>query len=365
MDTSDPEIFFDEKGFCNHCINYYENQGKILNDNINKKKIYSLIKTIKENKKNSNYDSIIGLSGGVDSSYMILKLHELGLNPLVVHVDAGWNTEGAVKNIENLIHYTKFDLKTYIVEWEEMKDLALAYLKSGVSNQDTPQDHLFTSVLFYYAKKEKIKFIFSGGNIATESVLPSSWQHAVMDSINLKAIHKRFGSKLLKTYKTTSFFEYYFYYPFVKQIRVIRLLNFYEYNKSKALKELVEKVNYKTYDKKHGESKFTKFFQNYILPKKFGYDKRKAHLSSLILNKQISRAEAVNQIKKPLYKKDELEIDKYFFCKKLGIEENFFENFMAKPRRKNNEFENWNKWIRLLKLIQKIISHFVEIKKYS
>jgi N-acetyl sugar amidotransferase len=267
----------------------------------------------------------LGLSGGVDSSYLALKLYEAGVRPLVVHVDGGWNSELAVQNIENIVNYCGWHLHTIVIDWEEMKDLQLSYLKSAIPNQDVPQDHAFFASLYHFAIKYGVKYVVSGGNIATESIFPNSWHWTAMDSVNLKAIHKKYGSKKLKHYKTISFFELYFYYPFFKKMKTVRPLNLMAYNKSIALQELKEKVSYKEYARKHGESVFTKFFQNYWLPMKFGYDKRKMHLSSLICAGFLTREEALFELQKPPYPIQEQLEDREYVIKKFKITPEEFE----------------------------------------
>jgi len=268
---------------------------------------------------------------------------------LVIHVDAGWNSELAVSNIEKIVKHCNYDLHTEVIDWIAMKNLHLSYLKSGISNQDVPQDHIFFSTLYHYATKNKIKYILSGGNIATESIFPSSWHGNAMDAINLKAIYKRFGpTKTLKNYKTISFFEYYIYFPFVYRMKVLRPLNFMPYDKSDALVEL-EKIGYKKYEGKHGESIFTKFFQTYYLPKKFGYDKRKPHLSSLIVSGQLTREEALIELDKPLYNEESIKNEKAYVAKKLGLTLEAFEGIIKNKNRKFSEFPNRIKYLKLVK----------------
>ena len=299
---------------------------------------------------------MLGLSGGVDSSYLAIKAKDWGLRPLVVHVDAGWNSELAVANIEALVKYCDYDLHTHVVDWEDMRDLHLAYLRAGIANQDVPQDHIFFSSLYHFATKNNIRYILSGGNIATEGVFPKAWHGTAMDAINLKSIHREYGERKLKGYKTISFFEYYIWYPLVKKMRTIRPLNFMEYDKAKALEELERAVGYKPYARKHGESQFTKLFQNYYLPKKFGFDKRRPHLSSLIVSGQMTREEALEKLAEPLYDELELDVDIAYFCKKLRISHSQFDALMEAPIHKFSEFPTWAWRYRLLKVAQTLVA---------
>ena len=343
MDTTDWSITFDHYGVCNHCHQFDNVTSKNwFPDDNGKKNLENLVNKIRQKGSKQEYDCILGLSGGVDSSYLALVLKEYGLRPLVVHVDAGWNSELAVYNIEQIVKYCGYELHTHVLNWEEIKDLQLSYLKASLSNQDVIQDHAFFASLYSFAVQNNIKYVFNGGNIATESVFPSCWHHAAMDSINLKAIHKRYGKQKLKDYRTLSFFEYYFYYPFIRGLSVIRPLNFMPYNKKNATSILKERVGYKEYGRKHGESRFTKFFQNYYLPEKFNMDKRKAHLSSQILSGEISRSEALNALSEPLYEKKELEDDKSFVAKKLGISKEALERLVMAPNGHYSQYANWD-----------------------
>jgi len=356
MDTSDPEIVFDTDGVCNHCLSFDkewslrwfpDDKGKVMLD--------QTFESIRKRGKGKEYDCIIGLSGGIDSSYLALVLKEYDLRPLVVHVDAGWNSELAVHNIEQIVKYCGYELHTHVMDWEEIRDLQVAYLKAGVSNQDVVQDHAFFSSLYHFAIKHKIKDVISGGNISTESVFPDSWHHDAMDALNIKSIHSKFGTQKLRNFKTISFYQYYFYYPFIKGMTITRPLNFMPYDKGTALEVLKEKVGYKEYGRKHGESRFTKFFQNYFLPEKFGYDKRLPHFSSLILSDQLSRKDALNELEKPLYDDDELREDKSYIAKKLGISVSELEEFAGSKGILYSDYDNWDKHYKVLSWLKSIV----------
>ena len=368
MDTTDPEIIFDEHGVCNHCHEFDEvTSTRWFPNAVGGQKLSAIFDKIKKEGRSQDYDCIIGLSGGVDSSYLALVMKDYGLRPLVVHVDAGWNSELAVNNIEQIVKYCGYDLHTHVMDWQEIKDLQLAYLRAGIANQDVEQDHAFFASLYHFAVQNRIKYVISGGNIATESVFPKAWHHAAMDAINLRAIHKRFGKRKLQQYKTISFVKYYFYYPFIKGMTVIRPLNFMPYHKGEALEVLEEKVGYKEYGRKHGESRFTKFFQNYFLPTKFDMDKRRPHLSSQILSGELTREEALKELQKPLYDEIELREDKAYIAKKLGITVGELEKLVHSPGHDYSEYDNWDSrykfMIKSKSLVQKILGR--NVKAYS
>jgi len=336
MDTSDPEISFDENGVCNHCRRF-ENELKQrwFPNKEGKKKLDAIIANIKEDGTGKDYDCVIGLSGGVDSSYLayMLKTQYPDLRMLAIHIDGGWNSELAVHNIENIVKILDIDLYTGVINWEEMKDLQLAYFKSQLANQDVPQDHAFFATLYDVADKHNIKYFLTGGNLATESILPSSWGYNAMDGKQLRAVHKKFGKIKLKDYTTVSFFKKHIYYPFIKKFKIIRPLDFWPYNKDEAKQTIMEKINWRDYGGKHHESRFTKFFQAHWLPTKFGYDKRRAHLASLIVSGQISREEALKEMGKPLYDPKELEEDIEFLSKKMGLSVEGFKEIMKMPNK--------------------------------
>ncbi len=336
MDTTDPEIEFDKNGACNHCRKFENILKKNWFPNeVGREKLNTIVKKIQEDGKTYDYDCVIGLSGGVDSSYLAyaLRTQYPELRILAIHIDAGWNSELAVHNIENIVKILDIDLYTAVINWEEMKDLQLAYFKSQLANQDVPQDHAFFATLYDAADKHGIKYFLTGSNLATESILPSAWGYNAMDATQLKAVHKKFGKIKLKDYTTVSFFKRKIYYPYIKKFRIIKPLNLMPYNKDEAKRIIIDKINWRDYGAKHHESRFTKFFQSYWLPTKFGFDKRKAHLSSLIVSGQLTREEAFQELKKPLYNENELKEDKEFLAKKMGISMVEFDNIMDMPNK--------------------------------
>lgn len=346
MDTTDPEITFDAHGVCNHCRQFdavivpawpsAAEGEKILAQTIEKVKAYGAGKP---------YDCIMGLSGGVDSSYVAVKAAQWGLRPLVVHVDAGWNSELAVMNIEQICKRLGFDLVTHVVDWEEMRDMQVAFLKSNVANQDVPQDHAFFAALYGYAEKSGIKYVINGGNFATESILPATWGYDAMDATHVKAIHSRFGSRARGEFPVVSFFDLFIKYPLVLKMEVLRPLNLIPYSKAEAIQTLERDYGWRYYGGKHYESRWTRFFQAYYLPYKFGYDKRKAHLSSLIVSGQMRREEAIEALKEPLYDPVMLAEDKAFIAKKLGLPLAEFEALIHQPAHHYSEYPN-HQWKR-------------------
>ncbi|MBY0500557.1 MAG: N-acetyl sugar amidotransferase [Alphaproteobacteria bacterium] len=342
MDTSDPQISFNDKGYCNHCViveEVYLNKTWFpLNGH---SRLTSILEQIRKDGRKNTYDCIIGLSGGVDSSYLAyLVVKEFGLRPLAIHVDAGWNSEIAVHNIEKIVRKLNIDLYTEVIDWEEVQDLQRAYIRAGVANQDVPQDHAFFTVLYKKTKSDNIRYFLSGGNFATESILPRSWGHSAMDARNLKAIHKVFGERSLKHYPMLSLYENYLYYPYISKLKNIRPLNYISYNREEAILVLQRELDWCNYGDKHHESRWTKWFQSYYLPTRFGYDKRRAHLSSMIMSNQITRENALAHLITPSYDENERRIDEEFIIKKLDIDaQEFSECFQKKPRH-YSEFAN-------------------------
>ncbi len=333
MDTSDPWIEFDDKGICNHCSQYEQHIARIGNRANREQKLADLIAYLKARGQGKEYDCIMGLSGGVDSSYLAwLAVKKFGLRPLVVHVDTGWNSELAVNNIQNIVQRLNLDMHTLVVDWEEIRDIQRAYVRAGVANLDVAQDHSFIAALYSEAKKYGIKDVINGGNMQTESILPNAWGYDASDSVNLKAIHSAFGERPIKNYKLFTPFDRYVYYPFIVRMKTHRPLEYIDYSKAEAKNLLMTELGWRDYGGKHYESVFTKFFQAHYLPMKFGYDKRLAHLSSLVVSGQMTRDDALSELELPLYDERELHEDREYFTKKLGISPDEFSRIMeAKP----------------------------------
>ena len=351
MDTTDPEIVFDADGVCSHC-HAYEAQGRPIVERARteegRKVLETVVAQIKASGQGRDYDCVLGISGGVDSSYAACMAKELGLRPLAVHFDSGWNSELAVNNVENIVKTLDFDLYTYVCDWEEMRDLQLAFFRASLANCDVPQDHAFFAVLHQTARTHGIKYIISGGNAATEFILPTSWGYNAGDLTHLLAVQKRFGTMKLKRYPTLSFAKRYFIYPYMLGIRTVRLLDLLPYDKAQAKAYITEKVRWRDYGGKHYESIFTRFFQAYYLPVKFNFDKRKAHCSSLIASGQMSREQALEELRQPPYPTDQLASDKAFVAKKLGVSEEEFDMVIAQPPRSYQDFPS-SEWLFRLK----------------
>ncbi|MEQ8228997.1 MAG: N-acetyl sugar amidotransferase [Rhodospirillales bacterium] len=365
MDTADPEITFDEHGVCNHCHAFDLVAGTDwLPGEAGKLRLENLLAEIKSWGKGREYDCTIGLSGGVDSSYLAyLAVRKWGLRPLAVHVDTGWNSPYAVRNIENLVKELDIDLFTFVIDWEEMRDLQVAFLKSGVANQDTPQDHAIFAKLFSFTAQNKVRYVLSGHNIATESVLPSAWEYTASDDRHIRGIHKRFGTRPLKTLPIMSVFRLFLYnrmanFRFLPGMKIVKPLDLVDYRKETAKEILAREVGWQEYGAKHFESRFTKFFQAYWLPKRFGYDKRRAHLSSLILSNQMSREHALEELAKPTYPPEEQAEDIEFVRKKLELSESEFKQILDASTHHHTEYPSYaglaNAWRFLQKRMRSI-----------
>ena len=343
MDTSDSNIVFDENGQCEYCTNYYKNILPNWHPNDYGLKLISpLINKIKRDGKNKDYDCLIGLSGGVDSSYVAHIAKELfGLRPMLFHVDAGWNSQEAVNNIEQLVHKLNLDLYTEVVNWDEMKSLQRSFFKAQVPHIDTPQDHAFFAGLYNYASKHKYKYILTGANYSTECVRePLEWHYHALDLKHLKDVHKKFGDTELKTFPLSSIFRYKIFYRYFKGIRVVKPLNFIPYKKKDAVDLLKAKYGWQAYPHKHYESRFTKFYESYWLPKKFGYQKHRAHYSSLILTEQLKRSEALKKISSPAYDELEIKTDFEYIAKKLDWTYEELKDIMKGENRSVMDYKN-------------------------
>lgn len=346
MDTTDENISFDQNGFCHHCSEFYRliepswNHGKGHTDFLIRK-----MNEIKKGSKAKDFDCIIGLSGGLDSSFLLHKVvTEYGLRPLVFHVDAGWNTDIAVKNINNLVNKLNLDLFVEVIDWDDMKDFQLALFKSGTPHLDLAQDHAFFATMYHYARKYNIKYILNGGNHSTECIRnPLTWLYYGTDMSFLNDVRKRYCTRPLKNYPWSSIYYHKIYLRYFKRIEVLKPLNFMEYNKNKAIEELKSVYGWTEYPQKHFESRFTRFYEGYWLPKRFGYDTRKVQLSSLIVTGQITRQDALDELNnKPYNEKYEIHETQYI-ANKLDVELSEFLQYMEIPKKWYFNYKNEKK----------------------
>lgn len=338
MDTTDPEITFDENGVCDFCNSYKKKILPMANQN-NFSELEKIAEQIKQAGKNKEYDCIIGISGGVDSSYLTyLAKEKLGLRPLILTVDTGWNLNVANENIFKLVNKMNLDLETVVVNWEEMKDLQLAFLKSGVPYQDLPQDHAIFAGLYNYAIKHGIKYVLTGANFSTEGVKPPQEWTYMNDIRFIKDVHKKFGELPLQTYPFCGMIKNRVYYRLIRGMKVIYPLNYIDYDKDNATKELYEKYGWQKYENKHYENVFTRFYEGYYLPNKFGYDKRRCYFSSEILSGQMTREEALKNISiQPYDQKIALE-DLEYIADKIDISK---EDFVELIHGENKTFRDY------------------------
>jgi len=356
MDTSDGNIRFDDRGVCDHCNTFY---NEILpnwhTDERGNQALQNIVDKIKKAGTGKDFDCIIGMSGGIDSSYLTYCAKEkLGLRPLVFHVDAGWNSQVAVNNIEMLVDKLGLDLYTEVIDWQEMRDLQLAFFKSGVPHIDTPQDHAFFAMMYNFAEKHKVKYILTGANKSTECVRnPIEWMYYQSDSIQLLDIHKKFGTRPLVNFPTTSILRHKVYLRYIKGIRVVKPLDYIPYIKEEAMQLLAEKFGWQPYPQKHFESRFTQFYEGYWLPEKFGYDTRKVQYSSLILTNQMTRQEALERLSKPPYDENEIMHDFEYVATKLGISVDELQGYMDSPNKSYHDYKSqqniYNLGARLMK----------------
>ncbi len=343
MDTSDSRIVFDDRGVCDHCIDFYQNVlPNWHTDERGRQALENTVVKIKESGKKNDFDCLLGLSGGVDSSYMLhLAVKEFGLRPLVFHVDGGWNSELAVHNIQVLIEKLGLDLYTEVINWEEMKDFQLAFFKSGVPHIDIPQDHAFVATLYNFADKYNIKYILNGGNIATECVRnPMEWLYYGTDMAQLHDIMKRYSTVEMKTYPFSSIYRHKIYLRYIRGVRVVKMLNYRPYVKKEALNFLEKEYGWKPYPQKHFESRFTKFFEGYWLPERFGFDTRRVQYSSLILTGQMAREDAIEKLKKLAYGPETIEDEFNYIATKLGITSDELKHYFTMPKKFYWDYKN-------------------------
>lgn len=353
MDTSTGDITFDSNGICNYCTVFVEKieRDKEILANLQDHRD-DFLDRVRADGRGKEYDCIVGLSGGVDSSYALYLSVENGLRPLAVHLDNGWNSELASHNIANLVDKLGVDLYTHVIDWDENRDMQRSFFKAHVVDIEILMDNAQAAVNYQQAKRYKLKNILSGTNTATEGIGYSKrFYQFKFDVRNIRSIHKKFGSIPIKTHPLISTVDWLFY-EYVRGIRWINFLDYFDYNKSSAVETLTQEVDYKPYQYKHYESVFTRFYQGYILPKKFGFDKRRVHLSALIISGQMSRTEALSHFEKePYHELNQLRIDREFVIKKLGFTSCEFDNYIKTPGVAHN---NYNSEIWLINSLVKL-----------
>lgn len=342
MDTSDTMIAFDDNGVCDHCNTFYT----IIKPNwrvgeLGDKKLQALVDKIKRFGKRREFDCIVGMSGGVDSSYLTYIATKLGLRPLVFHVDAGWNTQIAVNNIERLVEKLGLDLYTEVIDWQEMRDLQLAFFKAGVPHLDTPQDHAFFATMYKFAEQYNIKYVLTGANISTECIRnPIEWMYYQSDSTQLRDIHKQFGERPLERFPVTSILRHKIWLPYIRGIKVVRPLDFVEYDKAAAVRLLTDKFGWQPYPQKHFESRFTRFYEGYWLPQKFGFDTRRVQFSSLIVTGQMTREDALMELKKPALDDAIIRQEFEYVANKLEITVNELHGYLHAPNKTYRDYKS-------------------------
>lgn len=343
MDTSDPSISFDNKGYCDFCNNYYtEIQPNWHPNDVGVQKILPIIEKIKKEGEGKDYDCLIGISGGLDSSYVTYAaVKKFGLRPLMFHCDTGWNSDLGVSNIQCIIEGLNLDLVTEVINWQEMKDLQRAFFKSQVPFVDTPQDLALFSALYKFAVKNKFKYVITGGNYSTEVVRESiDWTYFSTDTKHVKDIQKKFGEIELKTFPMVDILMYKTIYRWIHGMRVVKLLDSIPFIKKDAIKELNTLFGWQEYPQKHYESRFTRFYESYWTPKKFGFDKRRAYFSSEILTGQMTREEALNKISSSQLDDETMQKEFEYVAKKLDFTVEEFKEIFNSPNKAFREYKN-------------------------
>lgn len=343
MDTTDSRISFDKEGICDHCNTFHRDIAPYWHtDDVGSRKLHHIAAQIKKAGRGKDFDCIIGMSGGIDSSYLTWYAKKnLGLRPLVFHVDAGWNSQQAVHNIEQIVDKLDLHLYTEVIDWEEMKDLQLAFFKSGVPHIDTPQDHAFFATMYKFANKYKVKYILTGGNYSTECIRnPLEWMYYQSDSRQIKDIHKKFGTIPLNKFPLTNVLWHKVCLRYIKRIKLIRPLDFIPYYKEEATQLLERELGYQRYSQKHFESRFTKFYEGYWLLKKFGFDTRKVQFSSLILTGQMKREDALNELKSSPYDSEMIKHDFEYIANKLDIDVNELQYYFNSQNKTYKDYKS-------------------------
>jgi N-acetyl sugar amidotransferase len=353
MDTTDPDIIFDADGICNHCYRYDRiTKQRLAPLDEREATLAALITEIKTEGEGKPYDCVIGVSGGVDSTYVAYIVKELGLRPLAVHLDNGWDSTLAVTNIQKTLDTLGIDLHTHVIDWVEFRDLQLSFLKAATPDGEVPTDHAIFALLYEMAAKHNLKHVITGTNVTSEAILPEKWGYGYFDWVYVKGVQKRFGTSRLASYPHFSL-ALLGYYIFLRRIRLVSILNFIDYDKKVAMDVLQNALGWVYYGGKHYESIYTRFYQAYLLPRKFDIDKRKAHYSNLIMSGQMTREQAKTAMQKPIYPKKLLLEDREYVTKKLGLRSDELDSIVASP---NNTFENYKTSHGLFKIAKRLFN---------
>jgi len=342
MDTSDPDIAFDGEGVCNHCRSYDAAvRQAVFRGEDGSRRLGEFVERIKRAGRGRRYDCVIGLSGGVDSTYTALQVKQLGLRPLAVHLDNGWNSEVSVRNIENIVTRLDIDLYTEVLDWEEFRSLQLAFLRASTPDSEIPTDHAIFATLYRVARRERIQWIIDGGNLATELMVPAAWSHGHTDWKYIRSINAMFGGAPLATYPHFTLWDYVVRIPLLDGLQRLSLLNYVDYDKPKAMEVIRTELGWEYYGGKHYESIYTRFYQGYILKEKFGFDKRRSHLSCLVKAGNLTREAALEELAAPAIPPAQLREDREFVLKKLRITEAEFEGIMSAGRKAFRDFPSY------------------------
>ena len=356
MDTSDEDIHFDSNGRCDHCKNFEQTlKSPRYRKEQSIQKLNSLIKTVRNPQK--KYDCLVGISGGVDSCYTAYLCKKWGLKPLIIHMDNGWNSDIAVKNVKKVVDKLQLDYVSYVLDWREFREIQLGFIKSGIVDIEIPTDIGIAASLYKTAKKYKIKYIVSGGNLSGEGILPLTWgYHVLKDKKLYKHIVKTYSSQKLKKLPVVGLFDE-IYYKFIRGIKTVYPLNIIEYNKDEAREFLKKEFDWQDYGGKHHESKITGFWQSYVMPTKYNMDYRRATYSSQIVSGQLTRKEALNKIKDPACDENSIQSDKDYISKKYDISKSEFDAMLNTPAKTYKDFPNDKKRIeRFYRLYKKIFN---------
>ena len=362
MDESASDITFDKDGVCNFCTDFSVKLPELGALNGDPSSHPQLVASINKVGLGKQYDCVVGLSGGIDSSYVLHLVVEAGLRPLAVHLDNGWNSELAVANIHSLVSTLNVDLYTHVIDWDENRDMQLSMFKAGVIDIELLMDNAMLALNCQIARRYRLRHVVAGTNSSTEGLrMPKGWNHFKLDAMNIRAIHKQFGHVPIKTHPLISTFDY-LRFKYLNKIEWVSWLDYVDYNKQLATNLLKSRYGYKPYPYKHYESIFTRFYQGFILPQKFQVDKRKVHLSTLIMSGQMAREDALADLRQPPYDPLQHQRDQLFVLKKLGVDEEWLREYLNAPNREHSTYSTeqprWERWLALWGRIKAIRSHF-------